>query len=203
MNVHYIADLHLGGNLYCPPFKSKEHYVKRVIDNINQKCKPDDILMHIGDFTSYGNVGYTGSDGKRIVTESLRLNGQEYLEQINCQVILTEGNHCEANRTKAHLVTSFVSLGSKLTAFLSHYPSDSDKNVLFYPVQKWYKLVECASIISHACICGHVHNAPKIRYDKRLGYVNINVSAQARNFMPVSTAELVKEYEDFIKIPRK
>lgn len=206
MKSFFISDTHLGGLLpnRASIFKTREKFIDRIISGINQRVKVGDRLYIVGDFVSYGAVGYTDYKGERIQSESLRLKAIDYLAQINTKdVILIAGNHCYNNHVKPHCVTSFSDVG-KYLAFLSHYPTYVSQNVLFdfREQKKWHKLCETAAIVAQMAIVGHIHDAPKYTWDKRLGLVNINVAPEVNNWLPVSTEEIIRGYEDFIRQPR-
>ena len=81
----FTADSHFGhANIlkYCKrPFKNVLDMDKVIIDNINERVQPEDILYHLGDFAF--------ARGRYEITQIL-----EYRERINCKnIILILGNH--------------------------------------------------------------------------------------------------------------
>lgn len=196
---YYTSDSHLGGLLPNRNFKSKEHFIQRFITGTNQRVKPNDRLFIVGDFVSYGRVAYTDYSGKKVVADNLRNKAPYYLDLITSKnVVIIEGNHDYNNGTKPQSKFSFNDVGQYL-AFVSHYPTYSNSNPLLYPHGKWAEIVKSASLIADFAIVGHVHDAPKAKWDTKNGIVNLNVAVDVRNWMPVSAEELIIEYRNFIK----
>jgi calcineurin-like phosphoesterase family protein len=196
----FTSDLHLN---FCfnRPFKSPEHFSKRIIDGINQRCKESDTLYIVGDVI---NRGYLNDPKTGERYKGLDLPLEHYLSQIKAKVILITGNHCENNRVKPDCRFAFVDVGQHLM-FASHYPTLNDETELFHwkEQRKWHEICKAASISCSAVICGHNHLAPKASWDTRLGLVNLNVSVDRNNWLPVSSTELIETYESFAKQPRK
>ena len=55
----FISDLHFNGTFlvekHLRPFKTVDRMNETLIKNINQRCKKDDIIIHVGDLCQYGN----------------------------------------------------------------------------------------------------------------------------------------------------
>lgn len=196
MKTFFTSDWHLN---FCfrRPFKSPEHYAKRIIDGVNQRCKPEDVLWILGDVINRGYVT-DPQTGERYKGPDLPL--EHYLAQINCKVMLLKGNHCVQGRAKTHAAFAFVEVGKHL-AFLSHYPTTCPENELFHRNHqgKWRKLCETASICCSFALVGHQHLAPQVSWDKRLGLINMNVSPDVNNWLPVSHTEILARYDAFVK----
>ena len=187
----WTADLHLGHPsivLYCKrpfvpegttAFRDKEHAVEvakkmntRLIANINERCKPEDALVHVGDFCTKGVA-------KEV--EGLRLKYSDYLREIHCRVTLLEGNHDSQNGTKTigrHLFTTIHGQ----SVFVSHYPTE---NIEFAPALIEYARANCAF-----AICGHVHDSWKFKVID--GLLNVNVGVDQWNYRPINDDELLR-----------
>ena len=172
MREFFTADLHFGhGNIldYCDrPFKNAEHMNKRLIDEINMRCKPEDTLYHNGDFCCYGKV--RGVEG-------MRHPASFYEGQIKCKVIHIMGNHDKNNKVKGSLYGAFMMLG-KYQAWVQHKPPWDDLNGGF-------KIPDQVS----AYICGHVHEKWKV--EKWKGKPVINVGCDQWDYRPISKDELI------------
>ena len=183
MNKYFTSDLHFNHPAimkYCDrPYKSVERMNEVLINNINQRAKKEDILYHLGDFLCYGNdKGIVGT----------KIKPSTFLEQINSNIILVQGNHDKNNKVKYHLSGAYISLPIIGKVSMSHYPSnDFHCSIIFDKTKLNYHL------------CGHVHNAWKYYYDKDNNCININVGIDVWNYQIVSEQELIK----FIKEVKK
>ena len=169
--IFWSSDLHLGhSNIikYCDrPFRDAEHMNKRLIDEINMRCKPTDTLFHVGDFCCYGND--RGVEG-------LRTKAEEYASMINPTLIHVLGNHDENNSVKG-CAMAMVCKVSHWKCWVQHVPPWAPNAI---PAPE-----EC-----NAYICGHVHEKWLVeRYD---GKPVVNVGVDVNNYRPVNTAELIK-----------
>lgn len=201
MKKFFTSDLHLNTK-FTRPFSSPEKYAKRILDGINQRVKPDDWLYVVGDFLNMADMdGFINDPENGGKQRALRVTPDEYLAQINGKVIIAEGNHDLNNRVKPDFKFGFVDVG-RYVAFVSHYPTDSNFTELFDRREqvRWKRAVQAAAVTADFAIVGHIHTADRIRYDNQHGIVNVNVSVDVRNWLPVSTEEIVKEFQDFAQI---
>ena len=170
----WTADLHLGHPAiieYCKrPFKGVEHMNDRLIQEINMRCAPLDVLVHVGDAVTKGVA--RGIEG-------LRLKWADYRKRINCQVVLLEGNHDPQNKTKT-VARHMISQIGPHRVFVSHYPTDSDTQDP--DLMKWARL-KC-----DYAICGHVHEKWEFKWDGKL--LNVNIGVDQHNYRPVFDDEL-------------
>jgi calcineurin-like phosphoesterase family protein len=164
--IFVISDLHLGhGNIikYCSrpfPHDAVDEMDQMLIRNWNYTVKPDDRIYHIGDLC-YG---------------PLARNLYEYLQRLNGQVTLIQGNHDERERAPVH---SEPMVHKDIPFLLVHDPDDAP-----VPFEGWV-------------IHGHHHNNdlenyPFINFEKR----RINVSAELVRYQPVPLAELCNIIKD-------
>ena len=169
---YYSADLHLGSkNIieYCGrPFKSAQHQIKRLIGEINNRCRPGDTLYHNGDFVLYG---------KERGVESIRIKPIEFENMINCKVVHILGNHDRNNGIKGGLDFGIVKLSKNCLAAIQHYPP-------------WAPQAIKVDVNVDVYLCGHVHDSWKVRtFNKK---PVINVGCDVWNYRPVSKVDLVK-----------
>ena len=98
MSRFFSADFHLGGSVLLNkkivkgavrPFDNPEDMQNYLLNECNSRMKETDVLIHIGDFASYG---------KERGIEQNRIDPFEYIKQIKAKVILLEGNHDRNNK---------------------------------------------------------------------------------------------------------
>ena len=182
MRTFWSSDAHLGhGNIikYCNrPFRDAEHMNKRLIASINERCKPEDVLIHVGDFCCYGNDrGISGS----------RTKAEEWMAQINPTVIQVIGNHDKNNSVKG-CIYGMVCKVSHWTCWVQHYPP-------------WNDGAMEAPMGCDAYICGHVHE--KWQVEKYGGLPVVNVGVDANRYMPLKTDEVITLIKKAQKLPYK
>lgn len=191
MRTFFTSDLHLQStespgiiDWAHRPFKSVQKMEEALIRGINERCKPDDLLIHVGDFMNYGK-----NKGK----ESGRVKPQFFIDKINCQVIFLEGNHDPNNHVRCIGRTLTTKVGRYIVS-VSHYPSWDDRfETVETPVYFYAGMKECPV---HIHLCGHCHDKWKYSWggyhkgDPDIQYLNINVGVDAWKYRPVSEAEL-------------
>lgn len=205
MKTFFTSDLHLQStespgiiDWAKRPFKSIEKMECALIRGINERCKPGDLLIHVGDFMNYGK-----NRGK----ESGRHKPEFYTDQINCQVIFLEGNHDPNNHVRTIGRTLTTKVG-RYVCSVGHYPSGTDgyeKVVLpqytlhIHHDEETLREAEDLGFIDFGKLrveihlCGHVHNKWKHMLFEGYGgkrILNINVGTDVWGYRPVSEAEL-------------
>lgn len=149
-----------------------------LIHNCNERVKPDDRVLCVGDFLNRGRAkGVMG----------LRTKYSDYLKALNGSWTLLRGNHDDQNKVKTtgdHMIGHW----SHFKVFVSHYPTES---VTHDPALMDYVHAYC-----DFTICGHVHEAWKIKLIEcgRKPLLNINVGLDQWNYRPVTIDEVVKYY---------
>ena len=180
MRVFFTSDLHLQSTdpgiveWAHRPFKSVEKHDAALIRGIRERVKPEDMLIHVGDFMNYGkNRGREGG----------RLKAEDYMALIDRNIVFLEGNHDPNNhiRTIGRTLTTKV---GKYIVSISHYPS-YDKRFEFVDTPM-YGAFEIGRF--HVHLCGHVHDTWRYRRDG--DFLNVNIGVDAWKYRPVSEAEL-------------
>ena len=184
MKTFFTSDLHLQST-ESPgiiewahrPFKSVEKHDAALIRGIQERVKPDDLLIHVGDFMNYGKN--RGREGGRVKPE-------EYIKRIGRQIVFLEGNHDPNNHVRCIGRTLTTKVGRYIVS-VGHYPSYDER----------FEMVETPmydSIFGRSRIhlCGHVHDKWKFKNAvvMDIGYVNINIGVDAWRYRPVSESEL-------------
>lgn len=191
MKTFFTSDLHFQST-QAPgiiewahrPFKSTAKHDAALIRGINERCKPGDLLIHVGDFMNYGkNRGMEGGRNKP----------DFYLSQIHCQVICLEGNHDPNNHVRCIGRTLTTKVGRYVVS-IGHYPSwDERFETVDTPVYFYAGMKECPI---HIHLCGHCHDKWKYSWggyhkgNPDVQFLNINVGVDVWNYRPVSAAEL-------------
>lgn len=151
----------------------------RLLSGINERAKPGDRLVCVGDFLCRGNE--RGVPGRN-------LPWTFYADQIKARLVLLEGNHDKNNHVKPAGMFLFGQM-SHFRFLASHWPTENED---MDPLLVDYAKRSCAFVL-----CGHVHNAWKT---KRIdGLLNINVGVDVWNYRPVSDDEILELYRKEIQ----
>lgn len=138
-----------------------------LITAINARVKPEDTVVHVGDFCCKGNEkGVSGT----------RTKAREWQQQLNGTWIYITGNHDPNNGLKFTVDAMIVEVGH-FKAFVQHRPIERACEVPDF---------------CHFVVCGHIHE--KWQEQKIDGIWNINVGVDARKYMPIDDSELVGIY---------
>ena len=175
MNVFFTSDLHFGSsniNKYCDrPYKSALDAERKLINNINSRCKEGDVLYHVGDFILYG---------KERGIENMRRKPEYYEDQINCDIIHIIGNHDRNNGLKSGLLGCYIQLSKNLKAWVQHYPP-------------WEKSVYGPVPNADVYLCCHVHEKWRVKFFNTKPV--INVGCDQWKYYPVKKSELIQFVE--------
>ena len=207
MKRHWLADIHFGhANIvkYCkrPTLRkgdltpagewvseaialaAAERQDEFLIRNLNQRIKPDDLVIHNGDFMNRGVCKGTAG---------LRNNPQDYLDQLNGNWTLLEGNHDKNNKVKP-IGTYLIAKVSHFQVFVTHYPTDAqimDQNGKWWPVHD-PDLIRWARKSCQFAVVGHVHEKWGQKWLD--GFLNINVGIDVRKYTTTTDDELIRIY---------
>lgn len=121
----FTADTHFGhANIieYCKrPFKSLEHMDRELIRRWNERVKPEDIVLHLGDFAFKRSAA----------------NPKTYLDKLNGLKIIIKGNHDGNNEVRSILTSAVIRYGG-IDFWLSHEPKAIYKhNLCGHVHEKW------------------------------------------------------------------
>ena len=189
MKTFFTSDLHLQStedpgiiDWAHRPFKSVKKHDAAMIRGINERCKSDDLLIHVGDFMNYG---------KNRGVESGREKPEFFTDQIKCRIVFLEGNHDANNHVRTIGRTLTTKVGKYIVS-VGHYPSyDTRFEKVMIPT---YKSIARFPLHIHYCVhlCGHVHDAWKYKIDRQPTYtiLNVNIGTDVWKYRPVSESEL-------------
>lgn len=163
--LFFTADTHFNhGKMieYCErPFKNVIDMNDRLIRNWNERVKPDDTVIVVGDF------GFNSSSEDKIRGISYSM---EYLKRnLNGDIVLLKGNHDTNNKVKTKIKSLSVEFGG-YDIFVVHNPEDYNPD---------YDLN----------IVGHVHKLWKTKTIDNDALVNVGVDVW--NYRPVSMQEIL------------
>lgn len=164
MRWFFTADTHFGhANIikHCNrPFTSVGQMDTTLIAQWNQRVKKEDIVFHLGDFCFRNTL----NRGEGEIHKS-----KYYLEQLNGNVILLQGNHDKNNTTKTCIKGIQIELGGH-SIYLTHNPRDARKDV-------------------DLNLVGHVHGNWK---DADGSLTILNVGVDVWDFKPILIEEILK-----------
>lgn len=186
MKIFFTSDLHFQStespgiiDWAHRPFKSVEKHDAALIRGIQERVKPDDLLIHVGDFMNYG---------KNRGRESGRAKPEEYVKRIGRQIVFLEGNHDPNNHVRCIGRTLTTKVGRFIVS-VGHYPASHDRFEVSDIPEYGHQRV-------HIHLCGHVHDKWRYKierlelYDGDQDWLNVNVGVDAWKYRPVSEAEL-------------
>ena len=203
------GDLNPDGSWVSPEiaFQRAEQMNTMLMRESNQRVKPGDQVICVGDFACRG--------GERGV-QGLHIKPAELLAQLHGTWTLVYGNHDENNGVKE--TCDFLSLRmGKYEVGVQHRPlyddaayqkwlsgSAEDRNANPWREKMSPKMREKQADHARYCadhfdfmICGHVHNAWKVK--KIAGIWHVNVGVDVCRYMPISDVEVMQVYEKAIK----
>jgi len=176
-NILFTSDLHIGHYNIIKyagrPFHDANHMFRSIRDRWNSRVKPEDIVVHVGDFCNRGNErGVLGSRAKY----------REYEKELNGTIIYIRGNHDRNNGLKHAFEYAVIELGG-IDFLVIHRPPQTEDEIPAY----------CKAVI-----CGHVHQHWKEQWlgDRLL----INVGVDVRKFSPVFAYEIVGIYTHALRV---
>lgn len=138
-----------------------------IIAKMNMRIKPDDTVIHVGDFCCKG--GERGVSG-------VKTKASEWEERLNGKWIHITGNHDDNNSVKFGIETAVIKLCGQL-AFVQHRP-----------IERACEVPDFCSFV----ICGHVHEKWQVNVVE--GIICVNVGVDANNFQPLNDMEVFNIY---------
>ena len=178
---YYTADLHFDFEdiiSHCNrPFANTKQMNDILIDNINKRCKKDDVLVIIGDVSCYGKYQ----------------EATECLKRINAKKILVIGNHdkslLKSRRFKecfSDIVKDEIIRDGKYKIYLSHYPM-AEWDGYYKGIWHFY---------------GHVHNSDAgAAAIMSLIPTAVNAGVDVNDYMPKTAQELIEERRKEYNVP--
>jgi calcineurin-like phosphoesterase family protein len=137
----------------------------------NERVKPEDTVIFVGDFCFKNSPG--GKDG-----EGTTNNADYYRKQLNGNIVFVRGNHDNNNSLNTHITGIVMEIGGN-EIYCVHDPVDSDPN---------WKIN----------LVGHVHEKWKIKHIGRgiTKVTLVNVGVDIWDFKPIDINDIMKEVEN-------
>ena len=203
------GDLDASGNWVSPEIAHlrAEQMSAALVRDANMRVKPEDTVICVGDFACRG-----GEKG----VEGMRKNGAYWLEQLNGPWVIVAGNHDEQNSVKTTCDFMSLRLG-KYYVGVQHRPlydaeayqkwangSVEERNANPWREKMSNQMREKQAFHAQYClanfdfmICGHVHDAWKVK--KVAGIWHVNVGVDVCRYMPISDQEVMLIYDKALK----
>ncbi len=144
-----------------------------MVKNWNGRVKPEDTVIHLGDFCFRNTFGGKEGEGSK------ENRSNDYLNQLNGNVVILKGSHDNNNGINTHIKTIQIEFG-KMNFLLRHEP--------------YHDLFEIPSNIDIILI-GHVHTAYLYKWldypDDLERKLMINVGVDMHDFMPIKMTEVL------------
>jgi len=181
MSRYFSSDWHLNSTLICRyahrPWQTAEDNICGILAAVKETVKPEDVLMHVGDFC------LTSPD--RHGTEDdipLAISPADHMAAVDCRLVLLAGNHDDGHaRFEADATSMVIDLNHKhRNVYVSHYPSCH---------AHWRGRSGTDSRIK-VCLCGHVHDSWLLQFDPLHKVLNINVGVDVWDFRPVRDSQV-------------
>jgi calcineurin-like phosphoesterase family protein len=156
---------------YCSrPFKKLEEMDEKIIRNVNERVKPNDIVYFLGDYCFRNSPG-----GKKGEGETLK--AEVWQKRFNGQWIYLAGNHDRNNSLKTLNHRLIIKFGGMYVG-MTHKPDD----VIIEDEQHYYPLN----------LVGHVHKSWVTKEISKNGKYSllINCSVDVHNFYPINFDEI-------------
>jgi len=179
MKLWTTSDTHFGhANIikYCNrPFKSVEHMDRELIRRWNERVKPEDTIIFLGDFCFKNSSG--GKEGEGTLN-----NAEHYRKQLNGNIVFIRGNHDGHNSLNTHITGVVLEIGGQ-EIYCVHDPEDFDAN--------W-----------KVNLVGHVHEKWKVKVvgEGITKTILVNVGVDVQKFMPIDIDEINKIIKDYEKV---
>lgn len=177
----FTSDMHFNSTALVDSrqrqFSTVEEMNSALVRNVNQKCRDDDLLIHVGDFIQYGN-------DRR--WPGMKTRPYEFIRQMRPMFVNVQGNHDANNCVKSACVYMRTFLGKKYSVSVGHYPSNNPK------ARGTFRKGDVH-------ICGHVHGAWKYFIDFENKVLNVNVGVDVWDYSPVSEEDLIQYIDSIMR----
>lgn len=179
----FTADWHLGSTLV---WKCEHRPGKDALDAgialagmCNGMARPEDTVVHVGDFILAGHDRHSGFDDDATGMPSQ----DEWLRKLEPSFFLVEGNHDNGHNGVAAAKCLLLDLSRSFrNVTVGHFPSCS----------KSYAGLYGSKHRPHLHLCGHVHGKWKAFYDSKACVLDVNVGVDVWDFKLVSGAEIAQ-----------
>ena len=177
---YWTSDWHLNSEIVRQtshrPWKTVEEMNAVLLKTVVFKSSSDQVI-HVGDLIQ------SGKDRGTEIAKDKQLTWDQIARKCICQLICVEGNH-DASNDVPFICRSMKTRVGNYKITVGHYPT-------------WYEEAAGTYVIGlpgrpTVHICGHVHEAWKVAFDKKNCILNINVGIDAHKYKLLSDAKLVE-----------
>jgi calcineurin-like phosphoesterase family protein len=177
MKTYFTADTHFSHQNIIKyanrPFKNLIEMDETLVRNWNERVKPEDTVIFLGDFCFRNTAG-----GK--IGEGTMSRAEHHKSRLNGNIVFVRGNHDNNNSLNTKITALELELGGHLI-YCVHSPVDFDSQ---YSIN----------------LCGHVHDHWQI---KKWGSTYlVNVGVDVWKYMPVSIDEIMRRLTKFMQAER-
>lgn len=179
---YWTSDWHLNSEIVRQtshrPWKTAEEMNVAILRlTYGSNIHMTDQLIHVGDLIQ------SGKDRGTEIAKDKQLKWEQVIRKCNCQLICIEGNHDSSNDVPFICRSMKTRIGN-YNVTVGHYPTWQERAVGTFDYLGHSKFPAIH-------ICGHVHEAWKVSFDKQHWILNINVGIDAHKYKILSEAELV------------
>ena len=175
---YWTSDWHLNSEIVRQtshrPWKTAEEMNAALLKTAVFKTISDQVI-HVGDLIQ------SGKDRGTEIAKDKQLTWDQIARKCACQLICVEGNHDYSNNVPFICRSMKTRVGNYIVT-VGHYPSWYEEAAGTFVIGRFY--------IPTVHVCGHVHQAWQVAYDKVHCVLNINVGIDANKYKLLSDSEL-------------
>lgn len=182
----WTSDWHLNSEIVRQtshrPWKSAEEMNQAILNmTYYNKVSTADQIIHVGDLIQ------SGKDRGTEIAKDKQLKWDQIICKCACQLFCIEGNH-DAGNDVQFVCRSMKTRVGNYNVTVGHFPT-------------WYEEAAGTYVSGHrktggywptVHICGHVHKAWQVQYDRTHCILNINVGIDAHKYRMLSDSDLVE-----------
>lgn len=173
MKIWITTDTHFGHKAMLSYCNRSEGFEKKILKNLKQVLKSEDILIHLGDIC---------------IGDDLYWNAK-LKENTNCRQWLIQGNH-DGKSSSWYLAHGWDFVGYSITM------NYGGKKILFSHAPQYYLVAENGESSYDLNIHGHFHNNPHRSEEKemkvRKNFRQRLVAIENTHYQPISLESLLK-----------
>lgn len=185
---YWTSDWHLNSEIVRQtshrPWKTAEEMNAAILRMTYDKAQSADQIIHVGDLIQ------SGKDRGTEIAKDHQLKWEQIFRKCACQLICIEGNHDSSNDVP-FICRSMKTRVGNYNVTVGHYPTWQEK------AAGTFDSGTAKRPAIH--ICGHVHEAFKVSFDKGHYVLNINVGIDAHKYKLLSESDLVELIDKAIR----
>ena len=178
---YWTSDWHLNSEIVRQtshrPWKTAEEMNAALLKTVVFKTISDQVI-HVGDLIQ------CGKDRGIEIAKDKQLTWDQITMTCACQLICVEGNHDYSNDVP-FICRSMKTRVGNYNVTVGHYPTWYEEAAGTFVIGRYDRF--CIPTVH---VCGHVHQAWQVAYDKVHSVLNINVGIDANKYKLLSDADL-------------